>query len=63
MYDKRNFTDFGKHKKKKLTDQKGYCKWILSVYFDEEFKEFIRSVLLKKIIINVKSIPIPFFKS
>jgi len=37
--------NFGKHKGKKLTDEKDYCKWILSADFDEEIKEFIRSVI------------------
>lgn len=37
--------NFGKHKGKKLTYEKDYCKWILSADFDEEIKEFIRSVI------------------
>lgn len=37
--------NFGKYKGKKLTDEKDYCKWILSADFDEEIKEFIRSVI------------------
>ena len=37
--------NFGKHKGKKLTDEKDYCKWILNSDFDEEIKEFIRSVI------------------
>lgn len=37
--------NFVKHKGKKLTDEKDYCKWILSADFDEEMKEFIRSVI------------------
>lgn len=37
--------NFGKHKGKKLTDEKDYCKWILSADFDEDIKEFIRSVI------------------
>lgn len=37
--------NFGKHKGKKLTDEKDYCKWILSADFDEDIKEFIRAVL------------------
>lgn len=37
--------NFGKYKGKKLIDEKDYCRWILSADFDEEIKEFIRSVL------------------
>lgn len=38
--------NFGKHKGKKLTDEKDYCKWILKSDFDDDIKEYIRSVML-----------------
>ena len=33
-------TDFGKHKRKKLTYEKDYFKWILNSDFNEDIKEF-----------------------
>ena len=37
--------NFGKHKGQKIVDNLSYCRWILGADFDEDIKEFIRSVI------------------
>lgn len=40
--------NFGKHKGQKLIDNFSYCQWILGSNFDEDVKDFIRSLFMEK---------------